>query len=129
MAGSHEWVVQCTKCRCIITARAADPQAHMQEPEPRPTCRLLVTCSCCWSAFLYRPEHLFNGSPAPSPKCHRRSRAEGRAESTKMIAAAVIAAIRLNRDDINNSPVVHAKIADSVKLAEMIVARMKSSGG
>jgi hypothetical protein len=42
------------------------------------------------------------------------------------IAAAVIAAIRLNRDEIKNSPVVHAKISDSLRLAEMIVTRMKS---
>ena len=45
-----------------------------------------------------------------------------------MLAAAVIAAIRLNRDDVDNSPVVHTKIADSLRLAEMIVARMKNSG-
>jgi hypothetical protein len=128
MSGSHEWVVQCTACRCIITVRAADPQAHMQEPEPRPTSRLLVTCSCCWKAFLYRPEHFFNGSPAPSPECHRQARAEARAESTKLIAAAVIAAIRLNKEKIENSPAVHSKVAESLKLAEMIVSKMKNLG-
>jgi hypothetical protein len=43
-----------------------------------------------------------------------------------MIAAAVIAAIRLNKDKIENSPAVHSKVSESLKLAEMIVARMKT---
>ena len=43
-----------------------------------------------------------------------------------MIAAAVIAAIRLNREEIKNSPVVHTKISDSLRLAEMIVSKMKN---
>ncbi|HWY69454.1 MAG TPA: hypothetical protein VNX88_12360 [Terriglobales bacterium] len=45
-------------------------------------------------------------------------------ENAKLIAASVIAAIRLNRDDINNTPIVQAKINDSLKLAELIVAKM-----
>jgi hypothetical protein len=36
------------------------------------------------------------------------------------------AAIRLNREGIKNSPAVHAKITDSLKLAEMIIAKMKN---
>jgi len=126
MSKPRAWVVQCNECRCIVTARAEDPQAHMQEPEPRPTCRLLVTCSCCWTSWLYPPEALFNGSPAPSPECFKRARQSARTENAKLIAAAVIAAIRLNRDEIKNSPVVHAKISDSLRLAEMIIARMNT---
>lgn len=73
--------------------------------EPRPTCRLLVTCSCCWISWLYPPEALFSGSPAPSQECFKRARQSARTENAKLIAAAVIAAIRLNRDEIKNSPV------------------------
>src|SRR5437773_295683 len=82
--------------------RAADPQAHMQDPEPRPICRLLVTCSCCWTAWLYPPEAMFNGEPAPSPDCFKHARQSARTENAKLIAAAVIAAIRLNREEIKN---------------------------
>jgi hypothetical protein len=32
----------------------------------------------------------------------------------------------LNRDEIKNTPVVHAKINDSLKLAQMIVSKLKS---
>ena len=118
-------MVQCTECGCIVTARAEDPQAHMQDPEPRPNCRLLVTCSCCWNAFLYSPEKMFDGTPAPSPECHRRARLAARTENARLIAAALIAAIRLNREEIRDSPAVHAKIADSLRLADMIVGRMR----
>jgi len=45
-----------------------------------------------------------------------------------MIAAAVIAAIRLNKEKIENSPAVHSKVAESLKRAEMIVAKMKNMG-
>jgi hypothetical protein len=55
-------------------------------------------------------------------------RLQGRSENAKLIAAAVIAAIRLNRDEIKNSPVVHSKFTDSLKLAEMIVAKLKNLG-
>src|SRR5437763_8900791 len=97
MSKPHAWVVQCNECGCIVTCRAADPQAHMQDPEPRPTCRLLVTCSCCWTAWLYPPEAMFNGEPAPSPECFKRARQSARTENAKLIAAAVIAGIRLNK--------------------------------
>jgi hypothetical protein len=65
--------------------------------------------------------------PAPSPECFKRARQSARTENARLIAAAVIAAIRLNREEIKNSPVVHAKISDSLKLADMIVAKMKNA--
>src|SRR5262249_34679365 len=99
------------RCKCpAVSVPAMDPQAHMQDPEPRPTCRLLVTCPCCWTSWLYRPADLFNGSPTPSPDCFKRAGQSARTENAKLIAPAVIAAIRLNREEIKNSPVVHARI-------------------
>src|SRR6266446_7048069 len=83
MSCPRAWVVQCNECCCIVTARTEDPQAHMQDPEPRPTCRLLVTCSCCWTSWLYPPEAMFNGSPSPSPECFKRARQSARTENTK----------------------------------------------
>jgi hypothetical protein len=70
---------------------------------------------------------MFNASPAPSPECFRRARHSARTENAKLIAAAVIAAIRLSRDEIKNSPVVQAKISDSLRLAEMIVAKITNA--
>jgi hypothetical protein len=39
----------------------------------------------------------------------------------------VIAAIRLNKEKIENSPAVYSKVAESLKLAEMIVAKLKNA--
>jgi len=45
--------------------------------------------------------------------------------STIVISAAIIAAVRLARDDIStSSPRLHAAVADSVTLARMILKRV-----
>ena len=55
----------------------------------------------------------------------KERRNQDRFASTVVIAAAIIAAVRLARDDISSpSPRVHATIADSVNLARMILKRV-----
>ena len=57
-------------------------------------------------------------------------RNQDRFASTLVIAAAMIAAIRLARDDISTpSPRVHAAVADSVSLARMILKRVIGGSG
>lgn len=52
-------------------------------------------------------------------------RKQERFASTLTIAASIIAAVRLARDDISTpSPRVHAVIADSIGLARMILDRV-----
>jgi hypothetical protein len=52
-------------------------------------------------------------------------RNQDRFASTVVIAAAIIAAVRLARDDLSSpSPRVHATVADSVGLARMILKRV-----
>ena len=52
-------------------------------------------------------------------------RNQDRFASTLVIAAAIIAAVRLARDDISSpSPRVYAAIADSVSLARKILQRV-----
>ena len=117
------WVVKCRKCGCIVTCRATDPQADHAEPEkaePAPQHALIVTCSCCWSAFRYEPDDIFKGSPAPNTPCERYRKAEAKNSNALFLAASLIAAVRLNREEIKPSPAVYSKIADSVRLAEMI---------
>ena len=50
---------------------------------------------------------------------------EKKPNAVLLIAASLIAAVRLNREEIKSSPVVHSKIADSIRLAEMIQARLR----
>jgi hypothetical protein len=52
-------------------------------------------------------------------------RNQDRFASTVVIAAAIIAAVRLARDDISSpSPRIYATVADSVSLARMILKRV-----
>jgi hypothetical protein len=134
----HAWVVRCKKCSCTITCRAVDPQTEHAEPdksEPAPQHPVIVSCSCCWTAFRYSPTEVFKGQPSPSNTCseHRReepgqvNQEEKRSNAAILIAASLIAAVRLNREEIRPSPSVTAKIADSIRLAEMIQARLRHS--
>lgn len=133
------WVVRCKKCGCTINCRAIDPQAEHSQPDKveRPQSESpIVACSCCWTAFRYSPTDIFKGPPRPSSRCfdQKRSKSANNAPNNKdekqvnsglLIAASLIAAVRLNREEIKSSPAVHAKIADSIRLAEMIQARLR----
>jgi len=57
-------------------------------------------------------------------------RSQDRFASTVVIAAAIIAAVRLARDDISTpSPRVHSAVADSVSLARLILRRVIGGAG
>jgi hypothetical protein len=130
------WVVKCKKCGCTVNCRAIDAQIEHAEPEraePPPQDTVVVTCSCCWAAYRYNPVEVFKGPPGPSASCRanrsvnnaNNNKEAKRPDSVLLIAASLIAAVRLNRDEIKSSPVVYAKIADSIRLAEMIQARLR----
>jgi len=126
------WVVKCKKCSCSIICRAIDPQAEHSQPDqadPPPHHSVIVTCSCCWAAFRYSPAEIFKDSPGPSSSCYDRGKPslkeEKKPNASLLVAASLIAAIRLNREEIKSSPTVHSKIADSIRLAEMIQARLR----
>jgi hypothetical protein len=130
------WVVKCKKCGCTVNCRAIDAQIEHADPEradPPPKDTVVVTCSCCWAAYRYNPAEVFKGPPGPSAKCQANRSAssannnnkEARKTSVLLIAASLIAAVRLNREEIKSSPVVYARIADSIRLAEMIRARLR----
>ena len=130
------WVVKCKKCGCTINCRAIDPQIEHSEPdkaEPPPQDTVIVTCSCCWAAYRYSPAEVFKGPPAPSSNCYENGRLNNNKEEEEekkpnailLIAASLIAAVRLNREEIKSSASVHSKIADSIRLAEMIQSRLR----
>ena len=72
---------------------------------------------------------MFKGPPGPSSNCYDRGQPDDKEEkkpnAVLLIAASLIAAVRLNREEIKSSPVVYSKIADSIRLAEMIQARLR----
>jgi len=100
------WVVKCKKCGCTINCRAIDPQIEHSEPdkaEPPPQDTVIVTCSCCWAAYRYSPAEVFKGPPGPSSNCYDHGRPlifnkeEKKPNAALLIAASLIAAVRLNR--------------------------------
>jgi len=126
------WVVKCKKCGCTITCRAIDPQGEHSQPDKAdpPQSSVIVTCSCCWAAYRYSAAEVFKDSPGPSTSCFDRGKTTINKEEKKpnpvlLIAASLIAAVRLNREEIKPSPTVQSKIADSIRLAEMIEARLR----
>lgn len=138
-------MVTCKKCGCTVTCRAIDPQAEHSEPEkaePPPAHPVIVSCSCCWTAFRYGPSEVFKGQPSPNDTCtvvrgwkgknnhnNHNNKEEGKTKGAILIAASLIAAVRLNKEEIKPSPVVCSKIADSIRLAEMIQAKLQRELG
>ena len=140
------WVVTCTACGCIVTCQAIDPQERVDPSKPEPSApreARVVTCSCCWQSYLYRVLDIFKGVPKPSDRCAARrsasprgssetqsqngSRPDAKADGALLITASIIAAVRLNKEEIKNTPRVHARIADSIQLAQMILSRLRSA--
>ena len=116
------WVVNCKKCGCTINCRAIDPQIEHSQPDnvdPPPHDSVIVTCSCCWAAYRYSVAEIFKGAPGPSNNCYDRKKPNNQEErkpnAVLLIAASLIAAVRLNREEIKSSPVVHSKIACSTR--------------
>jgi hypothetical protein len=74
---------------------------------------------------------VFKGPPGSSSNCYDRGRPininkeEKKPNAVLLIAASLIAAVRLNREEIKSSPIVYSKIADSIRLAEMIQSRLR----
>jgi len=104
------WVVKCKKCSCTITCRAIDPQGEHSQPdkaEPPPHDSVIVTCSCCWAAFRYSPAEIFKDSPGPSSNCFDRgkptTKEEKKPNAVLLIAASLIAAVRLNFESLGGS--------------------------
>ena len=123
------WVVKCQGCTCVIPCRALDRQLEHSSPEnaePHPGKAVVLTCCCCWKTFRYLSDQIYKDSPKPSDACpERRQRGATTAGRKKsdgalLIAACIIAAVRLNRSEIKPSPALTSKVADSIKLAEII---------
>src|SRR6185437_11047334 len=101
---SSPWVVTCKGCRCVIVCFATDPQAEHMKPEDTPPGRTaLVTCSCCWKTYRYFGEQIARGTPKQNLACARK-RSVGKSEGALLVAASVVAAIRLRGEEIRPSP-------------------------
>jgi hypothetical protein len=62
------------------------------------------------------------GAPRRNPACLRKQ--SPKQEGALLIAASIVAAIRLRGEPITHSPKVAATVADSLHLARMVMARI-----
>ena len=100
------WVVKCKKCGCTINCRAIDPQIEHSQPDkadPPPHDSVIVTCSCCWTAYRYSPAEIFKGAPGPSSNCYDRKKPNNQ-EERKPNAALLIAASLMNTSKLRQPP-------------------------
>lgn len=54
---------------------------------------------------------------------------DGKEKTAILVAASLIAAVKLAREEIKPTPKVHSAIADSIRLAEMIWKRIENRSG
>jgi hypothetical protein len=64
------------------------------------------------------------GVPNRNPLCQRRQ-PQGKMDGAVVVAASIVAAIRLRGEEITRSPKVVSVISDSIRLAQMVVAQME----
>jgi hypothetical protein len=120
------WVVTCTACKCVITCFAIDPQAeHGRELSPVPpqgSC--VLQCPCCDSAYRYTAVDMKRGVPKRNSLCNRQSQRQP-LNGAVLVAATMVAAMRLRGEPVTPSPKVVSVVSDSIALARMVLARME----
>ena len=123
------WVVECVGCKCLIVACGIDPQDEHGKPIPpaSPLSSAVITCPCCNSDYRYAGDRIFRDKPKRNPLCLRRQPAQtnDKMDGAVVVAASIVAAIRLRGEPIKRSPKVVSTVADSIHLARMVVENMK----
>jgi hypothetical protein len=121
---ANAWVVECTTCKCVIVCFARDPQSeHGRSATDPPGTSAVLQCLCCGSAYRYGEKDIVRGTPRRNPACLRKQ--TPKQEGALLIAASIVAAIRLRGEPITHSPKVTATVADSLQLARMVMARLE----
>jgi hypothetical protein len=123
------WVVECAGCKCCIVCFARDPQTEHGQTKPLlpPASSCVLECLCCGSAYRYTGADFVAGVPKRNPACLRKQGRQptGKMDSAVVVAASIVAAIRLRGEPITQSPKVVGVVADSIRLAQMVVDRME----
>ena len=111
------WLVVCEACHRLTLGRALTPCA----PITRFSSNEVVKCTSCADVRQYLAAQFFLGPyPAPVPPSSPVPR--HRYAPTLVVAASIIAAVRLAREDISRpSPKLLAGVANSVQLAKTIL--------
>jgi hypothetical protein len=111
---------------CIV-AFARDPQLEHGKAEllvpPQKSC--VLKCMCCGSAYRYTCADFAAGVPKRNPACLRKYQTNGKMDGATLIAASIVAAIRLRGEEIKPSPKLTAAVNDAVHLARLVLAELE----
>jgi hypothetical protein len=123
---SEAWVVECATCHCVIVAFARDPQLEHGKGEPvlPPQSSCVLECICCGSAYRYSKADFVPGTPKRNPACLRKTQRQPM-DGALLVAASIVAAIRLRGQEITRSPKLVAVVNDSVLLARTVMAAIE----
>jgi hypothetical protein len=123
---AEAWVVTCSGCKCLITCFAIDPQAEhgLAEKSPPPQNSAVLQCPCCNGAYRYTGKDIVRGVPKRNALCQRKL-PNGKMDGAVVVAASIVAAIRLRGQEIKPSPKLTATIRDSLDLARMVLAELQ----
>ena len=126
LVSAEAWVVECTGCKCLIVCCGIDPQVEHGQTKPAtaPISSTVLNCPCCNSDYRYGSKDIIRGNPKRNPACSRKHQPPKR-DGAVVIAASIVAAIRLRGEAITNSPKVTAAVSDSLQLARMVMARLE----
>jgi hypothetical protein len=121
------WVVKCPTCHCVIVAFARDPQLEHGKTEAvlAPANSCVLECMCCGSAYRYSGDDLVQGVPKRNPVCLRKQQPTGKMDRALLVAASIVAAIRLRGQEITRSPKLVAVVSDSILLARTVMAAIE----
>jgi hypothetical protein len=121
---SEAWVVECADCKCVIVCFACDPQSeHGRNVVGPPGDSAVLQCLCCGSTYRYGAKDIGRGVLKRNPACLRKQ--APKPDGALLIAASIVAAIRLRGEPITHSPKVASTVADSLQLARMVMARLE----
>jgi hypothetical protein len=124
---SEAWVVTCTGCKCVITCFAIDPQLeHGRADVGPPQESAVVICPCCGSAYRYSARGIVRDVPRRNPQCGHKVQSS-QLNGALLVAASIVAVIRLKGAEITPSPRLKAVVNDSIFLAKTILAHLEHS--
>jgi hypothetical protein len=74
--------------------------------------------------YRYVEKDIFRGEPRTNEKC-RRGGEQPKANGALLVAASIVAAIRLRGEPIKPSPKLTATVSDAVHLARLVLAEVE----
>jgi len=117
-----------SECFYVVEFFACDPQSeHGRRAVGPPGDSAVLQCLCCGSTYRYGAKDIVRDTPRRNPACQRRVQRQPM-DGALLVAASIVAAIRLRGQEITRSPKLFAVVNDSVLLARTVMAAIERDG-